>query len=63
LKTTFVEIASSYSGITGKKFLTTMAIRNLDTLIFGALKGKEENDNNLDFHCARAGNAQFAAGE
>jgi hypothetical protein len=26
-----------------------MAIRNLDTMIFGALKGKEENDNNLDF--------------
>ena len=40
-----------------------MAIRNLDILIFGALKGKGENDNNLDFHCARAGNAQFAAGE
>lgn len=40
-----------------------MAIRNMDTMIFGALKGKGENDNNLDVHCARAGNAQFAAGE
>jgi branched-chain amino acid transport system substrate-binding protein len=35
LKKTFIDIADSYSGITGKQFLTNMVIRNLDTMIFG----------------------------
>jgi hypothetical protein len=63
LKKTFVEIANSYSGITGKKVLNEYGDKKFGYHDFWTLKCKGGNNNRLDFHWARAGKAQLAAGD
>lgn len=62
LKKTFVDIADSYSGITGKTILNEYGDKKFGYYDFWALEDKEDN-NSFDFHWVRVGKAQFASGK
>ena len=62
LKTTFVDIADSYSGITGKAILNEFGDKKFGYYDFWAIEDKEDN-NSLDFHWVRVGKAQFTSGK
>jgi ABC-type branched-subunit amino acid transport system substrate-binding protein len=62
LKKTFVDIAGSHSGITGKTILNEYGDKKLGYYDFWALGDKDDDDNNnLDFHWVRVGKAQFTS--
>ncbi|HEY9387695.1 MAG TPA: penicillin-binding protein activator, partial [Nitrososphaeraceae archaeon] len=63
LKKTFVDIADSHSGITGKTILNEYGDKKFGYYDFWALEGKDDDDNNLDFHWVRVGKAQFTSGK
>jgi predicted transcriptional regulator len=58
LKKTFIDIADSYSGITGKTILIEYGDKKFGYYDFWAIEDKEDN-NGLDFHWVRVGKAQF----
>jgi hypothetical protein len=62
LKKTFVDIADSYSGITGKTILNEYGDKKFGYYDFWALEDKGDNSS-FDFHWVRVGKAQFASGE
>jgi branched-chain amino acid transport system substrate-binding protein len=62
LKKTFVDIADSHSGITGKTILNEYGDKKFGYYDFWALEDKDDdNNNNLDFHWVRVGKAQFTS--
>jgi len=62
LKKTFVDIADSYSGITGKTILNEFGDKKFGYYDFWGIEDKEDN-NSLDLHWVRVGKAQFTSGK